>query len=195
MQDSEETLARVRTFSKPLTAVLWFALGFLVWVAVTEIVTTLLFFHNRRAWYPVLSFTGAGLNILASNRLIPDGDTVPLDTVPFAKRCLLALLIAVCAASRAPVLIHLRSLFSLYSQGVIFAEENAAKLKSVGLWLMASAVIIYLCGWLFAAVTGVPGRAGPVTTLTAIAYGAMVYVIARVMELGRDADLERKDFI
>jgi hypothetical protein len=67
-------------------------------------------------------------------------------------------------------------------------------MKCFALWLLAATAASNLAGWGFATV--LDGRvligAGAVQNLV---IGAMFYVIGYVMDLGRAADLERKDYI
>ena len=104
---------------------------------------------------------------------------------------LLAALSAVCGVL---ALFHLRQLFALYARGEVFGEGNIGHLKRFGLWLAATGVVVNVADPLFPTITGEPAR-GFSNAVMALVYGGMTYVVARVMELGRQADAERKEFV
>ena len=106
----------------------------------------------------------------------------------------LAALAAVCAACSAMALLNLRRLFALYSQGLVFSGESAGRLKRFALWLVLTAIAINLSSRLYLPITGTaPGA--PANVLATLLCGAMIWVIAHVMELACEADVERREFI
>jgi Protein of unknown function (DUF2975) len=189
-----QALQRIRSMSRPLTVLLWIAFGLIILVQVPEIVAILFFFHHPDSLRAYVSFTDAGISLTIAGPQTYEPALTPLDTIDFAHRAVLAACAALCAASCAMVLLQFRGLFSLYSRGIIFAQENAVRLKKAGVWFAVAAITINLSGRLFVRVVDVP-RIGTSNAAMAIVCGAMIYVIARVMELGREADLERKEFI
>jgi hypothetical protein len=91
---------------------------------------------------------------------------------------------------------HLRALFGLYARGVVFAGENATHLKRIGLWLIACPFANYAADTLFW-LAGGADKAGwlHVFQVQALVLGAIVYVIAQVMEFGREIEQEKDSFI
>jgi predicted signal transduction protein with EAL and GGDEF domain len=77
---------------------------------------------------------------------------------------------------------------------VVFDEMNVRHMKLFGCWLVVAAVVINVSGRAFFAVTEQPAH-DTANAAMALVYGGMIYVIARVMEIGREADLERKAFV
>jgi hypothetical protein len=182
-------LARIRMLSRPIGLLLTIALAAAVVVPAFQILA-ILFLPTHAASVPsFLSFEGwtVGLGIGA-------GGGIPLGTLSVQQRCAVAALSGVCGACIALALFQLRSLFVLYSSGVIFASDNIRRIRLFGMWLVAAAIAGNVSGRLFMWLTHTTVLNTPNAALTVV-LGAMIYVIAHVMELGREADLERKDFI
>jgi hypothetical protein len=98
----------------------------------------------------------------------------------------------------APVLLilwHLRGLFSLYAAGIVFARENARHLKHAGIALAAFPFVKFAASMIFR-VAGGPDqvwfRPG---LLLALVAGAVIFVIAQVMEFGHEIEEEKDSFI
>jgi len=90
----------------------------------------------------------------------------------------------------------LRRLFGLYAKGVVFSVENARALKHVG----AALIVIALAPWLGYTFLNSLHLAIDKTwmhgsSIQELILGAMVYVIAQVMQLGRELEEERSQFI
>ena len=189
----ENALRQVRRLSRPFLILLSVALGLLVLVQIPEIVALLFFFHGDGAWHAAVSFSASGINlsIFAGTDHSPD---VMLESLSFGQRSALALLAVPCAASGGVAIFHLRQLFALYSRGAVFTEDNIRHIKRFGLWLVVAAVVVNSAGRVFFIVTGQHSH-GTANAAMALIYGGMTYVVARVMELGRQADEERKGFI
>lgn len=90
----------------------------------------------------------------------------------------------------------LRRLFGRYAKGVVFAPDNARSLKHVGAALIVLGVVpllnhAFLAG-LHVAIdrTWIQG-----SNIQELILGAVVYVIAQVMQLGRELEEERSQFI
>jgi hypothetical protein len=90
----------------------------------------------------------------------------------------------------------LRHLFGLYARGVVFAPDNARSLKHVG----AALIVIALAPWL--GHTFLAGLHLAIdnawlhgSSLQALILGAIVLVIAQVMQLGRELEEERSQFV
>ena len=182
-------MARIRTLSRPIGLLLTIALAATVVVPSFQILA-ILFLPSHAASVPsFLSFDGwsVGLGIGA-------GGGIPLGSLTLEQRWAVAGLAGACAACSALALFQLRSLFILYSSGVIFASDNIRRIRLFGMWLVAAAIAGNVSGRLFVWVTHTTILNTANAALTVV-LGAMIYVIAHVMELGREADLERKDFI
>ena len=191
-------LQRIRRVSQPIKILISIVFALSVVVPIFQIVVVLFFAHHLGSYRAFVSFSsgGVGLNVAdADQQLQLHGlAQIPLDTLSLQQRCALAALDGLCATCVALAVGHLRRLFVLYSRGVVFAESNIRHIKSFGMWLVLAAIAINVAGRLFVWTT----QAAIFSTSNAalmVVLGAMIYVIAYVMELGREADLERKDFI
>ncbi len=99
----------------------------------------------------------------------------------------------------APVLLifwSLRQLFALYGQGLVFGQHNARHLKRIGACLVIHAAAP-LAGVLFLRAihmvidqTWMHGY-----SLQELVLGGIVYVIAQVMQVGREIEEERSQFV
>ena len=187
----DNALRPVRRLSQPFMILLTIALGLVVLVKGAEILV-ILFFQGGDAWHAAVSSSEGGIGFSIWSKGQPPG--VVLDSLSFGQRSALALLAALCAAGSGLALFHLRQLFALYSKGVVFDRANVSHIKWFGLWLAGSGIMINVADRLFPVITGEPSH-GFANAAMGVVYGAMTYVIARVMELGRQADQERREFI
>jgi len=90
----------------------------------------------------------------------------------------------------------LRRLFGLYAKGVVFARDNARSLKLVG----AALIVIALAPWLGHTFLSSLHLAVDQawlhgSSLQELVLGAVVYVIAQVMQLGRELEEEQRQFV
>ena len=188
---ADKSLTQVRRLSRPIMILLSIALGLIVLVNVPEIVA-MLAFHESAARHASVGASEGGIDLSFWGKGQPRG--VALDSLSFGQRSEVALLAALCAACHGLVVFHLRQLFALYARGEIFVAANIHHIKRFGLWLAASGIMINVADRLFHTITGQPAH-GFANAAMAVVYGAMTWVVARVMELGRQADLERNEFI
>ena len=94
------------------------------------------------------------------------------------------------------VMYHLRGLFRLYAQGVVFAEQNARAFKRMGQWLIAYAVTPFLSVKLLSLLDLAIDRAWfHSAEIYALGLGVILFVVAEVMEAGREIEQERDEFI
>ena len=114
----------------------------------------------------------------------------------FAQRLVGAFALTLLAAPAASIFFHLRGLFRLYARGVVFAAANARRIKHVGIGLLACALMPFLANRL---VWPAGARIDPVwfhlDELQAATLGALLFVIADVMQFGREVEQERDGFV
>jgi hypothetical protein len=192
----ERALRRIQLLSRPLKALISIALGLAILVLVT-LLLFLLLFRQLGSPHAFVSFNEWGVNLSVGgstdlHSLNPA--MLAVASLTLGQRLAAAGLGALCSGCTAVVLTHLRGLFALYSRGIVFSAKNIARIKMFGLWLVVTAIVANVAGRLFVRLLGAPELGTPNAAM-AIIFGAMIYVIAYVMELGREADLERKDFI
>jgi len=189
----EKALRQVRRLSRPFLILLSIALALIVLVQIPQIVVLLFFFHGGGAWHAAVSCSGSGINlsIFSGPGHSPD---VLVESLSFGRRSVLALLAALCTVCAGMAIFHLRQLFALYSRGAVFTEDNIRHIKRFGLWFALAGVVVNAAGHVFFVVTGQHAH-GIANAVMAVIYGGMIYVVAWVMDLGRQADEERKGFI
>ncbi len=195
LSQQDRALRHIRTLSRPLTLLISIALG-LVLLFLTLEVLFLVFFHQVGSPYALVSFNEWGINLSIGGTEFhpPAPASLTVANLSLGQRLTAAGLGALCSGCTAVFLTHLRGLFALYSRGIVFSANNVARIKMFGLWLVVAAIVTNISGRLLVWLMGAPVHGFANAAITVI-YGAMIYVIAHVMELGREADLERKDFI
>ncbi|HEY3776606.1 MAG TPA: DUF2975 domain-containing protein [Rhizomicrobium sp.] len=90
---------------------------------------------------------------------------------------------------------ELRGLFRLYARGIVFAQENAALLKRVGLWLVVYPFAKFAANMLFQLAGGTDKAWFRMELVYALVLGLIVFVIAQVMEFGREIEQEKDSFV
>ena len=90
---------------------------------------------------------------------------------------------------------HLRGLFALYADGIVFARENAIHLKRVGVWLIAYPFAKFASNMIFRAAGGVDHAWFRMELVDSFVLGLIVFVIAQVMEFGGQIEEEKDSFI
>jgi hypothetical protein len=194
---SASALKRIRALSRPITVLLTIALGLVLLVQVPEILAILLAFHPGDAWQAIVSVSDVGFGLAgfqAAHPIQPFPGAVSIETLSFQQRAAIAALACVCTGCSAMTLLNLRQLFALYSRGSVFSGDSVRRMKRFALWLVLAAVAINLSGWIFVRITGA-APAVPANVLLTLFYGAMIYVVAHVMQLACAADVERREFI
>ena len=186
-------LRQVRRLSRPFVVLFSLALGLLVLIELVQLAALLLAPHGMGGWRAGVSASAEGIN-LSVVRATDPAPGVALETLSLAQRAELAGLSLLSAICGGLAVFHLRRLFILYARGEVFAEDNIRHIKRFGLWLALSAVMINVADHLFPAIAGQPPHSFANAVL-ALVYGGMTYVVGRVMELGRQADQERREFV
>ncbi len=93
-------------------------------------------------------------------------------------------------------LANLRGLLRLYAAGVVFAAENGAHIKHIGLGLVAYAVAPCLGNELvMLADHGVDMAWFHASEARALILGAFLFVLAHVTEVGREIEQDRDGFV
>lgn len=190
-------LQRIRTVSKPIKILISITFAVTVVFPIFQIFVVLFLAHQLGSFaFVSLTSAGVGLNFFDADQQLhlQRLALVPLDTLSIQQRLTVVALIGLCAPCTALALNHLRGLFVLYSRGIVFAESNIRHFKRFGMWLVVAAIAVNVAGRLFVWTTHAPfsGTSNPALM---VLLGAIIYVIAYVMQLGREADLERKDFL
>lgn len=102
------------------------------------------------------------------------------------------------AAVAAPFLMmfwELHGLFGLYARGIVFARENAVRLKRVGLWLILYPFAKFAAHMSFRLAGGLDRVWFHMEIIYALVAGLIVLAVAQVMEFGREIELDRSEII
>ena len=126
---------------------------------------------------------------------IPPGKA-PLGALPLAQRLGMALTALARAVPVMMIFWNLKALFGLYARGIVFSEDNSRRIKHVGAWLVAAAATPFVCHLLLSAV--IPDL-GPLwvhsEAVQELILGGLVFVIAQVMQVGREIEEDRSQFV
>ena len=94
------------------------------------------------------------------------------------------------------VMYHLRGLFRLYAKGIVFAADNARAFKRMGQWLIVYAVTPFLSVEILTLLDLAIDRAWfHNTEIYSLGLGTILFIIAEVMEAGREIEQERDEFV
>jgi len=142
----------------------------------------------------LLAFGPGGIHFGPSREAIRD--LLPLTRFTIAQRAIGAFAVLVLIGPVIVALAHLRALFRLYADGIVFAPANALHIKAVGLTLIVYS-IAPLCAnraiWL-AGVTVDPVWFH-IDEIESLAVGSILFIIAKVMQFGREIEQERDGFV
>jgi hypothetical protein len=121
---------------------------------------------------------------------------VPFGSLPLPTRLAYAATLVLDTAPVLFALVNLRALLRLYAAGVVFAAENGARIKRVALGLVAFALAPFLGHELVVlAGDGVDMAWFHASEAQALVLGAVLFVIAQVMEVGREIEQDRDGFV
>ncbi len=90
----------------------------------------------------------------------------------------------------------LRSLFRLYGQGQVFTGRTARLIQAMGVCLVVDAALPFLCHLVLSA-TGyeIDKMWAHMAAIQELVLGAVVFVIALVMQAGREIEEDREGFV
>lgn len=90
----------------------------------------------------------------------------------------------------------LRGLFRSYGKGRVFTADNAGRIKAMGACLVADAAAPFACHLVLSA-TGfeIDQMWAHMGSLQELVLGGVVFVIAGVMQVGREIDEDREGFV
>lgn len=179
---------RIRQVSRTLA---WLFTGLLVLAALFDLLLLTAFFVPG-----VGRFVGIGPEgmLLSFPNMPPP--YVPVSRLPLLQRLAHVPVGLINFAPVSAILWGLRHLFGLYARGVVFSAENARCIRWIGIALIANAIapglgVLFLTSvhlvvdhqWLHA------------SSLQELVLGAIVYVIALVMQVGHEIEDEQRQFI
>lgn len=123
-------------------------------------------------------------------------DIVPFGSLPLPTRLAYGATLILDTLPVLFALANLRGLLRLYAAGVVFAAENGARIKRIGLWLVAYATAPFL-GHELAVLAGhgVGMDWFHASKAQALVLGAVLFVVAQVMEVGQEIEQDRNGFV
>jgi hypothetical protein len=123
-------------------------------------------------------------------------DFVPFHTWRLGQRLAYVPVVVVRTAPLIGLFWSLRQLFRLYGRGQVFTLRNAVLIKWMGVFLIAHAAAPFLCHLALSA-TGyeIDRMWAHMVSLDEVLLGAVVFVIALVMQAGREIEEDREGFV
>jgi hypothetical protein len=149
----------------------------------------------------LLFYQGTQIAIGPRGGLISFDGRLPADFIPFRdwrldQKLAYVPIVIVRAIPSLALFWCLRQLFRLYGQGVVFAARNAALIKAMGVCLIADAIAPFACHVVLSA-TGyeIDKMWAHQRAVQELVLGAVVFVIALVMQAGREIEEDREGFV
>jgi hypothetical protein len=179
------THRRIRLFSRGLSW-LFTALLVILAAAATVIIAG------------IVLYPGDDLRIGSNAVWLGEGspDSVPFHSLSLSHRLAYALVGVVRTAPTLMIFWHMRALFGLYAGGTVFAPQNAHHLGRAGAWLCAYALAPLICHlFLQAAGYEIDKAWMHLSSVQALVLGLLVFVIAQVMQAGREIEEDREGFV
>jgi hypothetical protein len=132
--------------------------------------------------------------LLTTEPLPPD--FVPFHTWRLAQRLAYVPVVILRGLPSIVLFWSLRHLFRLYGEGQVFATHNAQLIKFMGVCLIADAAAPFLCHLVLSATGYEIDKAwAHMAAIQELVLGAVVFVIALVMQAGREIEEDREGFI
>lgn len=166
-----------------------FTVLFVAFIALAIFSLWILFFYKG-----TMIAVGPRGGILTTDPLPPD--FVPFFTWRLDQKLVYAVVVLVRAAPSIYLFWCLRSLFRLYGRSEVFSVRNARLLQTMGVCLIADAALPFLCHLVLSA-TGyeIDKMWAHMAAVQELVLGAVVFVIALVMQAGREIEEDREGFI
>lgn len=166
-----------------------FAVLFVVFIGLAIFSLWVLFFYQGE-----MIAVGPRGGILTTDPL--PADFVPFHTWRLDQRLVYTLDVLVRAAPSLVLFWSLRSLFRLYGQGEVFGARNARLIQLMGVCLVADAAAPFLCHLALSA-TGyeIDKLWAHMAAVQELILGAVVFVIALVMQAGHEIEQDREGFV
>jgi hypothetical protein len=178
---------RVRAASRGFEIL--FAVLFAAFIALAVFSLWIIYFYKG-----TMIAVGPRGGIITTDPLPPD--FVPFFTWRWDQRLVYAVDVIVRAAPTIYLFWCLRSLFRLYGQGQVFTDRTARLIQFMGVCLVADAAAPFLCHLALSA-TGyeIDKMWAHMAAVQELVLGAVVFMIALVMQAGREIEEDREGFI
>lgn len=121
---------------------------------------------------------------------------IPVSHWPLAEKLAYGPVLVVRSAPAIGLFWCLRRLFGAYAQGEVFSARNAQLIQAMGVWLVADAAAPFACHLaLSAAGLEIDGKWAHMASVQELVLGAVVFVIAYVMQAGHEIEQDREGFV
>jgi hypothetical protein len=181
------SVRKIRIASRGLE---WLFTGLLAaFIALTAVGFGLLFFYHGT----MIAFGPRG-GVISTGALPPE--YLPLRDWRLDQRLAYAPVWLARSAPTIGLFVCLRALFRLYGDAEVFTERTARLIRWMGIWLVADAVAPLLCHLALSATGYEIDKAwAHMTSVQEAVLGAVVFVIALVMQAGHEIEEDREGFI
>ena len=194
---SNSALERIRSLSRPFRMLFsGLFIGF-VCICVCLVLATLLYNgpHFRLSNDLVQQGQGHMLFVAEPTEEVLT-TSVAIGDVPMKKRLVGIVSLGILQwGSLIMIFLHFRELFRLYERGLVFSHANVVCIRRIGFWLilwgLAPTVGHQLTVWVGVNDTGW----FRMSSVAGVVLGGLLYVIARVMNLGRVIEQEKARFV
>jgi Protein of unknown function (DUF2975) len=166
-----------------------FAVLFAAFIALAVFSLWIIYFYKG-----TMIAVGPRGGILTTDALPPD--FVPFFTWRLDQKLAYTVVVVVRAIPTIYLFWCLRSLFRLYGQGQVFTDRTARLIQAMGVCLIADAALPFLCHLALSA-TGyeIDKLWAHMAAVQELVLGAVVFVVALVMQAGREIEEDREGFI
>ena len=196
-EPAQSALVRIQRLSKPFSILFTALAAIMICLSLVMVAAPLIYDGPHIRVTADLLETGQG-----QFHFMPDlsrdaaAMTIPISELPLRVRILAVVNLGLLQwGSLALIFFYCRNLFRLYEQGEVFAPENIACLRHLALWLVIWGVAPAI-GHQIATLSGVLDvgwlRA---SSLGAIVLGGFLFILAKVIDLGREIETDRARYI
>jgi len=182
------SLSKIRRASRAVE--LLFAVLFIAFIALAAFSLWILWFYQGSMI--AVGPRGGVISLNAS----PPADFVPFRAWPLSEKIAYTPDVLFRAAPTLVLFACLRSLFRAYGRGQVFTPANARLSKTMGVCLVIDAVAPFLCHLVLSA-TGyeIDRMWAHMAAVQELVLGAVVFVIALVMQAGHEIEQDREGFV
>ncbi len=183
---------QIRTLSRP------FSVGFGVlaagMLALTIIVISAALFYDG----PHLRLSNDHVNLMVKTELTDEllASSIAFGDIPLKGRLVGIFTLGILQwGALVMIFLGARRLFRLYEQGVVFAAANVECIRQIGFWLILWGVAPAI-GHQITLLAGVHDEGWlRASSMAGVILGGLLFVIARVMNLGREIELDRASIV
>ncbi len=181
------SLSKIRRASRAIE--LLFAALFAAFIALAAFSLWVLWFYQG-----TLITVGPRGGLISTSA--PPADFIPFRAWPLAEKLAYTPDVLFRAAPTILLFWCLRSLFRAYGQGQVFTPRNAGLIKVMGVCLVIDAAAPFLCHLILSA-TGfeIDRMWAHMAAVQELVLGAVVFVIALVMQAGHEIEQDREGFV